>query len=112
MFKDNGLFINLVEEKTLTQSQCNKIGELLSSAIKNKEHPYNIDLMRAAVLIHSIMDNGYSLDYTEINKITEESNPPYPETLKQRLSGMADAYYYYEKGMKDLREREYYTFKE
>ena len=43
---------------------------------------------------------------------TDESNEPYPDTLKQKLGDMADAYYYLITSV-DLPEgKEYYTFKE
>ena len=35
-----------MEEKTLTEKESKKIAELLSRAIKNKEHPHPADLQR------------------------------------------------------------------
>lgn len=78
----------------------------------NKENPSTIDLKRAAVLIHSVIENRYSLDRTEINKITDESNQPYPDTLKQKLGDMADAYYYLLTAVDIPEGKEHYTFKE
>ena len=50
-----------MEEKTLTETESKKIAELLSRAIKNKEHPHPADLQRAAVILYTTRERGYSI---------------------------------------------------
>ena len=42
-----------MEEKTITEKESKKIAELLSRALKNKEHPHPADLQRAAVILYT-----------------------------------------------------------
>jgi hypothetical protein len=62
-----------VEEKTLTEKESKKIAELLSRAIKNKEHPHPADLQRAAVILYTARQRGYILTEAEVYDIIEQS---------------------------------------
>jgi hypothetical protein len=81
-----------VEEKTLTEKESKKIADLLSRALKNKEHPHPADLQRAAVILYTARERGYILTEAEVYDIIEQSGESYSETMKGTLGSMADAY--------------------
>jgi hypothetical protein len=81
-----------VEEKTLTEKESKKIADLLSRALKNKEHPHPADLQRAAVILYTARERGYILTEAEVYDIIEQSGESYSETMKSTLGSMADAY--------------------
>jgi len=100
-----------VEEKTLTEKESKKIAELLSRAIKNKEHPHPADLQRAAVILYTARERGYILTEAEVYDIMEQSGESYSETMKSTLGSMADAYNDLVYGLNNS-ENESFRFKE
>jgi hypothetical protein len=81
-----------MQEKGLTEKESKKIAELLSTAIKNKEHPHPADLQRAAVILYTARERGYILTQAEVYDIIEQSGESYSDAMKDTLSSMADAY--------------------
>jgi hypothetical protein len=100
-----------VGEKALTEKESSKIAELLSSAIKNKQHPHPSDFQRAAVVLYTARERGYTLTETDVYDIIEQSEDTYSETIIGTLSNMANAYNDLVYGMNNP-ENESYKFKE
>ncbi len=100
-----------MEEKTLTEKESKKIAELLSRALKNKEHPHPADLQRAAVILYTARERGYILTEAEVYDIIEQSGESYSETMKSTLGSMADAYNDLVYGLNNS-ENESFRFKE
>jgi len=100
-----------VEEKTLTEKESKKIADLLSRALKNKEHPHPADLQRAAVILYTARERGYILTEAEVYDITEQSGESYSDTMKDTLGSMADAYNDLVYGLNNS-ENESFRFKE
>jgi hypothetical protein len=100
-----------VEEKTLTEKESKKIADLLSRALKNKEHPHPADLQRAAVILYTARERGYILTEAEVYDIIEQSGESYSETMKSTLGSMADAYNDLVYGLNNS-ENESFRFKE
>jgi hypothetical protein len=100
-----------MEEKTLTENESKKIAELLSRALKNKEHPHPADLQRAAVILYTTRERGYILTEAEVYDIMEQSGESYSETMKSTLGSMADAYNDLVYGLNNS-ENESFRFKE
>jgi hypothetical protein len=100
-----------VEEKTLTEKESKKIAELLSRAVKNKEHPHPADLQRAAVILYTARERGYILTEAEVYDIIEQSGEAYSDAMKDTLSSMADAYNDLVYGLNNS-ENESFRFKE
>jgi hypothetical protein len=100
-----------MEEKTLTENESKKIAELLSRALKNKEHPHPADLQRAAVILYTARERGYIITEAEVYDIIEQSGESYSETMKSTLGSMADAYNDLVYGLNNS-ENESFRFKE
>ena len=100
-----------MEEKTLTEKESKKIADLLSRALKNKEHPHPADLQRAAVILYTARERGYILTEAEVYDITEQSGESYSDTMKDTLGSMADAYNDLVYGLNNS-ENESFRFKE
>ena len=100
-----------MEQRELTEKESKKIAELLSRAIKNKEHPHPADLQRAAVILYTARERGYILTEAEVYDIIEQSGESYSDTMKDTLSSMADAYNDLVYGLNNS-ENESFRFKE
>jgi hypothetical protein len=77
-------------EKELSEEQKRKVGKLLSSNIRNKQHAHPQDLRRSAVILYRINQLGYTgLDLDEILK---KSGDNYSESMTTWLQRLSDAY--------------------
>ena len=80
-----------MELTPLSESQSSKIGELLDKAIQNKPHPHPQDIRRAAVVLYSAIQRGYSIADLDVHQILDQSGG-YSNSMKTILGNMANAY--------------------
>ena len=80
-----------MELTPLSESQSVKIGELLDRAITNKANAHPPDLRRAAVVLYSAIQQGYSIVDSDVHEILDRSGG-YSVTMRERLAHMANAY--------------------
>lgn len=98
-----------MESTPLSESQSIKIGELLDKAVTNKEHPHPSDLRRAAVVLYSAMQQGYSIVDSDVHEILDRSGG-YTVIMRETLGRMANAYDDLIHGLNES-EIEHYKFK-
>jgi hypothetical protein len=91
MFKKNVPSINFMELTPLSESQSRKIGQLLDKAIQNKDHPHPQDIRRAAVVLYSTIQRGFSIADLDVHQILDQSGG-YSDSMKTILGNMANAY--------------------
>jgi hypothetical protein len=80
-----------MELTPLSESQSVKIGELLDRAVVNKTNAHPHDLRRAAVVLYSAIQQGYSIVDSDVHEILDRSGG-YSVSMRERLSHMANAY--------------------
>jgi len=78
--------------KQLSQSQKEKLTELLSKAVINKQHEHPSDLQRAALVLYDVNRLGYRLEDTELNELLNQSQYPYSDSVRETLANMTNAY--------------------
>jgi len=104
-----------MEQRELTEKESKKIAELLSKAVKNKEHPHPADIRRAAVVLYTVNESGFTLmdsDLLDImNKLDESGGDHYSATIREILGAMASAYNHLVYGLNNSKS-EVYKFKE
>jgi len=100
-----------MEQRELTEKESKRIGELLSLAVKNKEHIHASDLQRATVLFYSVNALGYTLTEKGLDKIIEISDENYPQSTKTMLGEAANTCFDLAQGL-DNPENEMFKFKE
>jgi hypothetical protein len=69
----------------LSEDHYKKLGDLLSSAIHNKDHPHVTDLRRSSVLIFSLLQKGYYFHITDLEVVMRESGNSFSDTAKKDL---------------------------
>jgi hypothetical protein len=100
---------NFMELTPLSEAQSVKIGELLDRAVANKENAHPKDLRRAAVVLYSAMQQGYSIVDSDVHEILDRSGG-YSVTTREKLGRMANAYDDLIHGLNES-ENDYYKFK-
>jgi hypothetical protein len=104
-----------MKQRELTEKESKKIVDLLSMAVKNKEHPYPADIRRAAVVLYTVNESGFALmdsDLLDImNKLDESGGDHYSATIREILGPMASAYNHLVYGLNNSKN-EVYKFKE
>jgi hypothetical protein len=79
-----------MDVKGLTEKEYDKIRELLSSAVKNKQYAQPEDLQRACVLFYTVNKLGFVLVDLDVNSIVEKSGEDYSESTKELLRHVAN----------------------
>jgi hypothetical protein len=104
-----------MEPRKLTEKESKKIAELMSKAVKNKEHPHPADIRRAAVVLYTVNESGFTLMDSDLldlmNKLDESGDDHYSATMREILGPMASAYNHLVYGLNNSKN-EVYKFKE
>ena len=77
--------------KYLNEQQRSRVGDLLSSAVLNKESPHPIDIERALLILYDLNQFGYTVVDNEVKDILRQSGRRYSDSMIELLSDMANA---------------------
>jgi len=100
-----------MQQRQLPEKESDRIGELLSLAVKDKHQAHTEDLQRASVLFYSVNKIGFVLVDLDINAIIEKSGEYYSDTTKGLLAQAANTCYSLVQGLANP-ENEQFKFKE
>lgn len=92
----------MLNEKQLSDENLALIGEKLKLAIGNKEHSHPLrDYPKAALIFHSLNNEGYYFYSDVLDKVFEMSSDAYSEKIKEDLKHLADSITYLHSGLND-----------
>ncbi|MGD9674657.1 MAG: hypothetical protein AB7U98_14405 [Candidatus Nitrosocosmicus sp.] len=92
----------MLNDNELTEEQLDLIGKKLSLAIGNKEHSHPLrDYPKAALIFHSINNEGYYFYSDTIDKVFEISTEKYSDKIKNDLKNLAESITYLNIGLND-----------
>jgi len=92
----------MLNENYLTEEQLALIGEKLKIAIGNKEHSHPLrDYPKAALIFHSINNEGYYFYSDTLDKVFEISPEKYSDKIKDDLKNLAESITYLNSGLND-----------
>ena len=90
----------------LSDEQHKKLGQILSSAIVNKEYPHPADLQRAALIVFSMLKK-YPFDDTDIDLAIEATGEKYADLIKKILGQMIEVFPYLIEGLENPANEKY-----
>jgi hypothetical protein len=100
-----------MDVRELSEKEYDRVRELLSSAIKNKQYAQPEDLQRACVLFYSVNKLGFVLVDLDVNSIVEKSGEDYSESTKELLRHVANICHDLVEGLENA-ENERFKLKE
>ncbi|MGH9877040.1 MAG: hypothetical protein ACRD5H_05330, partial [Nitrososphaerales archaeon] len=60
-------------QKKLSRSQREKLLDLLTRAVTNKQHPHPTDMKRAALVLYDLSRLGFHLEDYELEKLLDQA---------------------------------------
>ena len=79
-------------QKKLSRAQREKVLDLLSRAVVNKQNPHPTDLKRASLVLYDVSNLGYHLEDVELTKLLDQAPDVWSDTMKEWLAKMTNAY--------------------
>jgi hypothetical protein len=92
----------MLYDKQLTEENLSLIAQKLDLAIMNKEHSHPLrDYPKAALIFHSINNNGYYFYSDILEKVFKISPEKYSDKIMEDLKHLAESITYLHSGLND-----------